>query len=130
MLSYCRIHGKTQSSRSKDINRYSSAVLNDLIQYGPLYLSPEEFKRLLKKRLNDYYQFLGFNMFGFRGKEFWNYHRSRLEELGHPVTTPKLFKGVFIKLLREAINPGQAVGKTFRYFSSRFSRVAGGGPRR
>lgn len=91
-------------------------MLNDLIQYGPFYLNTKEYKMLLKKRLNDYYQFLGVNMFGSRGSEFWNYHRGRLEELGHPVTTPKLFKGVFIKLLREAINPGQAVGEDFQVF--------------
>ena len=120
LLSYCRIHDETQSSISKDINRYSSAELNDIIQYGPFYLSTEELQRVLKKTLNVYYQFLGVNMFRFRGREFWNYHSSRLEELGHPITIPKLLKGVFIKFLREAINPEHAVRKIFRYFTSRF----------
>jgi len=125
VLAYCRIHGETQSSGSQSINRYSSAVLNDVIQYGPLYLSPEEFRKLLRKQIREYYQFLGVNMFGSRGKEFWRYHRSRLEELGHPLTIPRLLAGVVTKLLREAVNPGQAAGKVRRYFTSRLSRPAG-----
>lgn len=129
VLSYCRIHQDTQSASSKDISRYASAVLNDLIRYGPLYLSPEEFKRLLKKQLNKYYQFLGVNIFGLRGREFWNYHRSRLGELGHPITIPKLLKGVSTKFVREVMNPGQAVGKTCRYVTSRFGRAMSGAPK-
>lgn len=118
VLSYCRIHGQTQSSKSTDINRYSSAVLNDVIKYGPFYLSTEELERLLKKQLNDYYQFLGVNLFRFRGREFWDYHKSRLEELGHPITIPKLLKGIIIKFLREAVNPEQAIRKICRRCSS------------
>ena len=111
VLSYCRIHSETQSSKSTDISRYSSAVLNDIIQYGPFYLGPEEFRKLLKKKLEAYYEFLGVNVFRSRGREFWDYHRGRLAELGHPITAPKLFKGLVTKLLREGMNPEQAIRK-------------------
>jgi glycosyltransferase involved in cell wall biosynthesis len=119
VLSYCRIHVETQSFKSADINRYSSAELNDIIRYGPYYLSPEELERVLKQKLSDYYQFLGASLFRFRGREFWNYHRSRLEELGHPISIPKLFKGVIIKFLREVMNPEQAVRKICKRYSSK-----------
>jgi hypothetical protein len=122
VLSYCRIHDESQSSKSIKINRHTSAVLNNIIQYGPFYLSSEELKRLLKKQLNNYYQFLGVSIFLFRGRKFWNYHRSRLEELGYPITIPRLIKGVFYKFLREAVNPEQAVRKIYRCYSKRFSR--------
>ena len=128
VLSYCRIHDETQSSQSTSINGYLSAGLNNIIQYGPFYLSSEELKRVLKKQLNDYYQFLGINIFRFRGRRFWNYHRSRLEELGHPITIPKLIKGAFYKFLREVINPEQAVRKICRRYSSRFYRPINSGP--
>ena len=114
VLSYERTHGETQSSKSAEINRYSSANLNDLIQYGSFYLSKEEFERQLRKQLNDYLRFLAVNIIGFRGKEFWDYHKSRLEELGYPLTPFMLLKAAVIKVLREILNPEQAIRKIWR----------------
>ena len=74
VLSYERTHGETQSSKSAQMNRYASAYLNDLLEYGPLYLEKEEFQRLLREQLDDYHRFLAVSMIGFRGKEFWDYH--------------------------------------------------------
>jgi len=45
VLSYERVHGDTQSTKSQDMNRYSSAYLDDLIQYGHSCLSKEEYER-------------------------------------------------------------------------------------
>jgi glycosyltransferase involved in cell wall biosynthesis len=116
VLSYERTHGATQSSKSADINRYASAYLNDLLQYGPSYLSKEEYDRSLKKMLDGYHQFLGVNLIGSRGKEFWDYHRKRLGELGYPLRSSSLFKALLIKMLRESLNPEQAVRKFWRRF--------------
>lgn len=121
VLSYERIHGETQTSKSAEINRYASAILNDLIEYGPFYLSKEEFERKLKEELNDYHRFLGVNIIRPRGKEFWDYHKRRLEELGHPVTFSMLLKALIIKALRELLNPEQA----FRKFGRRYSSKSG-----
>jgi len=111
VLSYERTHGETQTSKSAEINRYASAYLNDLIKYGPFYLSNGEFERKLKENLNDYYRFLGVNLVRFRGKEFWDYHKSRLEELGHPVKFFVLLKALVTKVLRDLLNPEQAIRK-------------------
>lgn len=116
VLSYERTHGETQSSKSAEINRYASAYLNDVIQYGPFYLSKEEFERKLKEMLNGYYRFLAVNIIGFRGREFWDYHRSRLEELGYPIKPSLLLKAGIIKVLGEFVNPGQALKKIWRRF--------------
>jgi glycosyltransferase involved in cell wall biosynthesis len=116
VLAYERTHGDTQSSKSEDINRYSSAYLNDLIQYGPLYLSKEELERLLKETLEGYNEFLAVNISRFREKEFWNYHKSRLEELGYPIKANRLIRAGMIKGLREILNPEQAIRKVWRRF--------------
>ena len=50
VLSYERTHGETQTSKSAEINRYASAYLDDLIQYGPSYLSKEEFEHQVERR--------------------------------------------------------------------------------
>jgi glycosyltransferase involved in cell wall biosynthesis len=115
VLSYERIHEATQSSKSAEMNRYSSANLNDLVQYGPLYLSRSEFERELKKQLKSYYQFLAVNYFiGSRDKEFWDYHRCRLQELGYPLRHFALLRAALSKVFEECLNPEQAVRRIWR----------------
>ena len=114
VLSYQRIHRETQSSKSEELNRYVSAYLSDLIHYGPSYLSQDELERLLQKRLNDYHRFLAVNVISFRGKDFWDYHRNRLEELGYPLTPATLLKAAVMTILREMLNPEQAITKLWK----------------
>lgn len=124
VLSYERTHGETQSSRSAELNRYSSACLNDLIQYGRFYLTDGELRRLLKMQLNGYYEFLGINLVRFRGREFWDYHRGRLNELGHPVKPRHLLKGLVMKTTRELVNPGHALKKARAHLAGPRSSAA------
>ena len=111
VLSYERIHAGTQSSTSEDINRHASAYLNDVLQFGPYYLSKEEYEDKLKRTLKRYYHYLAVNLFSGRGKQFWDYHKSRLVELGFPVTFSKLFRGLISKGLMELKSPKDALKK-------------------
>ena len=116
VLSYETTHEETQSWKSEEINRYSSAILNDLICYGPAYLNQDELQHQVKLALTDYHRFLSVNYFvGFRDKEFWDYHRRRLKELGYPLKRIDLVKSAVIKGLGEIANPGQAIGKLWRH---------------
>jgi glycosyltransferase involved in cell wall biosynthesis len=111
VLSYEKTHGETQSSKSAQLNRYSSAFLNDLIRYGSFYLSKSELDTQLKRQLSGYHQFLAASILQFREKEFREYHTSRLRELGYPLTAWAVFKAGIIKAFREIVNPGQAINK-------------------
>jgi glycosyltransferase involved in cell wall biosynthesis len=112
VLSYERKHENTQSTRSAQINRYSSATLNDLKEYGPFFLTPDELRARTQMALKDYHRFLAVHFVTRAGdREFWEYHRSRLAELGHPLTLGTLLKAAALKALKEAANPGQAVAK-------------------
>jgi len=101
VLCYERTHDRTQSSKSAETNRYSSAYANDLKEYGPYYLSPKECECRLNAILNQYHEFLAVNIFRFRGKEFWDYHRNRLKELGYPIGFSRLLKAGMTKIIRE-----------------------------
>ena len=115
VLSYERKHQQTQSSTSAEMDRYSSAYLNDVIEYGPLYLNREEVERKTGEVLGRYHRFLAANwLMGFRGREFWAYHEARLQELGHPLTRLALLKAALITLLQESQNPGQAIRKFWK----------------
>jgi glycosyltransferase involved in cell wall biosynthesis len=122
VLCYEKTHTETQSSKSELLNRYSSANLNDLIQYGLFYLSPAEYGKQLKSHLNGYYQFLAVNILRFREKEFKEYHVSRLQELGYPLTPWKLLKAGAVKVLQEIANPGLAIRKFYKHFIMQNSR--------
>ncbi len=112
VLCYERTHAATQTSKSKEIERYASAYLSDLIHYGPLYLSKGELDCQVQKLLKTYHRFLAVDYFvGFRSKAFWDYHRSRLEELGYPLSRFSLFRAGFSALLEEVLNPGQSIKK-------------------
>lgn len=115
VLSFERIHQKTQSSASGELNRYSSAYLNDVQEYGLYYLNTAEHEQVLKKVLNSYFEFLAVNIN--RDREFWNYHKSRLKELGHPVSRWKLFVAGARRILREIVNPGRALRKSRKRLS-------------
>lgn len=114
VLCWERTHEQTQSSKSADMNRYSSAYLNDVIEYGPAYLEKAECERLLRKTLHQYHEFLAVNIFESRGKEFWSYHKSRLRELGYPLNTFVLIKAGVSNFLQEILNPEQAVRKLWK----------------
>jgi chemotaxis methyl-accepting protein methylase/glycosyltransferase involved in cell wall biosynthesis len=109
VLSCGRIHGELESVKSAKINRFASTGLSDLQRYGPLYLTPAEFQQCLTERLNDYHRYLATSVLRSRGKEFWDYHRARLAELGYPLRISQLLTAGVIRLLRELLNPEQAV---------------------
>jgi hypothetical protein len=115
ILSYGRIHSEAESWKSEQINRFASAYLSDLIQYGPLYLSKAELKRRSKEQLDGYHGFLAVNIVRRRGKEFWDYHRSRLKELGYPIRPSQLLKAAAVRVLREILNPEQAIRRCWRH---------------
>ena len=87
VLSFERTHAATQSSASATINRYLSAYLDDVKQYGREYLSDDEFERKLKETVDEDDGFLALNLLQPRDAEFWAYHKRRLTELGYPLST-------------------------------------------
>ncbi len=107
-------HAETQSSKSEKLNRYFPSFLSDLINYSPFYLSKEECNQVLKKQLDRYHRFLAVNLLAFRGNEFWQYHKGRLEELGHPLKTSMLLKGAATAAFREIRNLAIAMRKYSR----------------
>ena len=115
----------TQSSASRDINRYASAVLNDIMQYGPGYLTPDEQNGLINSTLKAYDRLLAINyLVGFRDKAFWEYHKGRLAELGYPVRPLRVMKAGILCILQEVVNPGQALARLRSRVGAGVSRLA------
>jgi glycosyltransferase involved in cell wall biosynthesis len=111
VLSYERVHSATQSSRSAVLNRYAPSSLNDISTYGPSYLTKEELRTRLKSCLDDYYRFLAVSLLKHREREFWEYHRAQLRELGFPLSLGLLLKALVCRAARAMLSPVQILRK-------------------
>ena len=111
VLSVGRAHERLESIKSAKINRFAWAYVRDLVDYGPLYLNRAELTRRLREQIDEYDRFLVVNLLSRRGSEFWDYHRSSLEDLGYPLTPIRLLKAATALVLREGLNPGNAIAR-------------------
>lgn len=114
VLSYERIHGEAISSSCRSLNSYESSRLNDLLNYGSSFLSPEELNTRVQEVLANYYRFLGISVFHFRDRKFWNYHRERLSDCGLRLSYLRVARAAGTKFVDLLFNPKQTVEKMFR----------------
>jgi glycosyltransferase involved in cell wall biosynthesis len=125
VLSYERTHAESQTSTCREVNTYASQRLSDLIEYGASYLSSIELEQQVKETLKYYHRFLAVKYcVGFRNSEFWEYHKSRLHELGYPLTRGALLKAAALTVLEEGVNPALALKKLQKYRTGRRSTDA------
>jgi|SRR5579862_325565 len=112
VLSYERVHDIRQTANSFTLNAYLSTKIGDLLAYGGFYLTESEVNKRLEELLSIYYRFLARSVFNFRDREFWRYHRKRLEELGHPLNNFKLAGEVLLQVpkltIKRLLNLGRS----------------------
>jgi len=109
------------TSYSRRMNTNFPHRLYCLIKYGPQYLTAEELAPRIRQVLKSYYEYLGSQVFLGREAEFWNYHRSKLAEMGYPLSRTRLgAAATSFRLTR--LNPralAKAVAIPFRRLSGR-----------
>lgn len=110
VLSYERVHENAVRTKRNSFG-YEPDNLRNMLEYGPVYLSEDEYNITLEEVLSKYYRSLAVGVFNFREKEFWSYHKKRLEELGYPFFSIRLGKAVCMKFLDLLFNPKQTIGK-------------------
>jgi glycosyltransferase involved in cell wall biosynthesis len=111
VLSYERIHLQSATAECRDLDSYYSSRLSDLIEYGPSYVTPEELSKRQDVILGTYYAFLARSVFHSRGKAFWQYHKERLRDCGHQLSTMRLAKYTCTQLLNLLLNPKSTTEK-------------------
>jgi glycosyltransferase involved in cell wall biosynthesis len=103
------------SSFSRTMQTYIPWILLELVRYGPKYLTPEELNSRIRQHLKGYYYYLGEQIYNRRGREFWNYHKSQLAALGHPMNARRLAVAATSHAL-EFVNPKSMVKGVVRPF--------------
>jgi len=119
VLCHDRIHEGTQTSASKRTNRFLPAGLNNLLGYGPKLLTKEEMHLQRKKLLGGYHRYLAIAFLTqSQGPNFWDYHRSSLQELGVPLRRVELVNATIRLVANEIMNPGAAMQKVSNRLAS------------
>jgi glycosyltransferase involved in cell wall biosynthesis len=96
---------------SERFQTYYSHVLYELEKYGRQYLSDSELHDRVRAHLSDYYRYLGEQLFKRRGAEFWNYHRGKLGDTGHPMSRLRLAAGAASYMFDRVANPKRTLEK-------------------
>jgi glycosyltransferase involved in cell wall biosynthesis len=99
VLTYSRRHNESITSLMHRFDTHRLGKLIYLCQYGPVFLSNEEYEKHLKQVLKGHYRFLARSVFALRDREFWNYHKDGLEKLGYHLSPVKFTEALFLELL-------------------------------
>lgn len=109
VLTYIRIRGDDGRSFSQRYNTYLPNNIDRLLKFGPTVLSQEELSTRLKYYLAIYYDYLAASVFRLREKEFWVFHREKMERMGHPLSLSRLTTVVCSTAIDYLFNPKRTV---------------------
>jgi len=123
VLSFRREQGGTTINFSQSFNTYLPGILLELVKYGAKYLSKSEQETRINAHLRDYYNYLGWEVYKFRERRFWDYHREKLAELGYPLSNARIMRAAILNGLEVALNPKHAVEAAVRRLGSAFSKA-------
>jgi len=112
VLTFIRQHEESMTSLAAA--PYNKIILSNLdlfTRYGPIYLSPVEFKKQLILKLNQYYGFLARSLFNLREKDFWKYHKQTIQDFGHPFSLSRLAKASILQLIHRPVKTITSLAK-------------------
>src|SRR4029079_12963889 len=109
VLTYTRIREADGRTFSKRYNTYLPNNIDRLQKFGPAVLSQDELRGRLKYYWAIYYDYLATSVFMGREKEFWAFHREKMESMGHPLSLPRLAIAVCSKAIDYVLNPKRTV---------------------
>lgn len=115
VLAFLRLHDEALSVEQGRLRAFRIDRVAIFANYGRIFLSEEEFVKHFAELLDDYYDDVLASAFIKRyPKEFWNYHKSRLEEIGVQFSSARLLKSFIFRLIDLLGNPKQTIEKTIR----------------
>ena len=86
---------------AKKLNTAAASFLHELVQFGPYFLSSEEYAGALARTLSNYYEFLATSLLQGHGQKFWEYHRNALKEAGVEFEYRQLLRALGRRYRRE-----------------------------
>jgi len=106
VLTFVRERPKSRMEALRKLNTAAAGTLHELLQYGPFYLSAEEYKECLRVSVDKYYDFLATSCFQNKDANFWSFHKQKLKEKGFDFKYRSLLSGMIRKTMRKFRGPG------------------------
>jgi hypothetical protein len=106
-----RVHSEQWSTAMDALDAGSVAYLDVLMRYGPLYLTPAEFRSRKRSVFDAYYRALGGCLLKGKNRKFWAFHKERLGAIGLPLEWSRVLAGSLKEAASEARNPLTALSK-------------------
>jgi glycosyltransferase involved in cell wall biosynthesis len=130
VLSYNREGGDDSQTTGflERVNSYPVADIEELVKFGPAYLTKEEHEMRLRETINKYYKMLAQAVLERRNKEFWDYHKSRLKVVGMKLDRFRLGRNILYRISDYILNPKQTLQGLWRRLFKK-SRPANPTPR-
>jgi glycosyltransferase involved in cell wall biosynthesis len=126
VLTYQRRHrGTITHSVARRLNTYLLAHMKMLKTYGHVYLTPQEYERVVRERMAVYYQYLARALLTPARRDIWKYHTEGLAALGFPIRRRRLVRAVLAETARAARSPGSNLKKLVRLVRARSTEDLG-----
>jgi len=113
VLTFTRTREGSVTAMSQDLRTYLGGMLHVLINYGPHFLTPDEYQALLRQHLSEYYRFLASSVLRGADRKTWDYHQKQLSDAGVGFSRLRLAQAVVANLGRAVLNPGETIEKLF-----------------
>jgi len=99
VLTFTRRHNETVSTFSRRFDTYAIDNIAILKKYGPVYLDADEYQKRLSQLKRGYTKYLVKNIFDFREKAFFEYHKKALNKMDFRISVVTLLKYSLLELL-------------------------------
>jgi glycosyltransferase involved in cell wall biosynthesis len=106
VLSYKRRGEASRVTHSlQALNTHAAENIEQLVRFGPVFLTESEMTRRLREQTDEYYRFLANSVIKPGAGALWKYHRKRMETLGTPISPAKLAGYVLSAAADRLLNP-------------------------
>lgn len=114
VLSLTRTDNDSLTSSNRRFTPLWPSRLDDLVRYGPVYLTETELKQCLETHLTRDYAFLARLVLEVRDWEVFAFQRAKLQELGYPLRRMRLGRAIVSRVLDLVLNPKQSISGAWR----------------
>lgn len=114
ILTFTRLRAGSLTEFTNEVNTIIVGRLHDLVTHGPDYLTPEEFKTCLDRKLSEYYAFLARWAVRGRDKKFWDYHKRKLNDVGVGFDRARLVRATLAELGSALLNPMDTIQRLMK----------------
>ena len=106
VLSYSR-HGEGSPTTAylDRVNSYPAAALDEVLRWGPVYLTPDEYAQQLRAVTHEYYTLLARRFFELGSREFWDFHLNFARTIGYRINGARFGLYAAMRVVDVALNP-------------------------